>query len=76
MCDTGKLYRDASVLEMRKKQVNRLQLERQALEEANDRVNQVMTDMHAEIRQLRTALKDCIQHVPAYVEERYRDLLE
>ena len=33
MCDTGRLYRDASVLALRKKQVDRLQREVEILEQ-------------------------------------------
>lgn len=33
------------------------------------------SDYVAEIEQLRSALKNCMEHVPAYIEERYRHLI-
>lgn len=32
--------------------------------------------LSAEIERLRAALLDCMKHVPAHVEERYRELIK
>ncbi len=34
------------------------------------------TDAAEEIKRLRDALKDCFDHVPAFIKERYRNLLD